>query len=473
MKILKLLVVIFMTLMNISKIEASTKIVTKQIDDKYDDLFFVNNDVVGTKENIYYFYKNNKLLGHFDITNIDSNIRSTMTVENIMKNYFVIKLNDINNKIYFVVYDYNSKQIVSSKQIKVINNDYFLITTDDNKNQIMDSNSKIIMKNIDEYKKTNKYISLKKNNQYLVLDTNLKILVKDFKVDKCTKNYLILKDIKTSNYVYYDLNNKIIKGNSFSSYNINNSILTINRIVNNEIITYKIDEKGNEIKYKTIDNYEIKKESIMENNQKNILVYNKTSKDYGIYNIKTKKYKTLGLLLINQVKSYNSLLLITSDSKSIIYNIKTNEKILEQNEFINEITYYQNNYYLININENYILYDQKNNKTIKITDSIINKDNTGITLKNNEQITYFNYGKTYKYTLLKQETIDLNTKQMIPISNTFFINNKYNNTFKIINNNKKIIEKANSTIVDINYSNSTIKIIVKNDINKYELYLIK
>lgn len=211
--------------------------------------------------------------------------------------------------------------VINSKGREVINEDKFtLFTITDElfygKNgdlyTIYDYNGNVLYKNIKNltFYNNGKIITFVNNTLNIINEKSERIL-NDYEIDKEVKEkdetlYLIVKD-KDNSYYYFDVHTYNIVGDSFFSYNVmSDNRLIVSRKINNDIKKYLINVYGIEekevssktkaiekIKKQLKDGYELEEDSVLNTDQKGVLVVNKEDNSLGTYNIKSGYYYKL------------------------------------------------------------------------------------------------------------------------------------------------------------------------------------
>lgn len=395
----------------------------------------------------YFSSKNIKMVRNIlkpvysDITCIDDNCSSIKATKENKKGDKTVELyNDKIKKVgSYVVKKEDKKQIVSIKD------DYFIVSEDKeyyifNKsfkelyktnNALISLNQKYILEkgekytllnykgeklfeNITEYNLYNnqKIIEIVTENKYVIYDEVKNKILNGYKIDKEVTDsenntlYLVVKNVKTGVYQYYDCNNYKMIGDSFENYTVTtDNELIVSKRENGAKVDYEINTKGEQTKLdksfskvKEINNiskkinddeYYLYSASVYESNQNIVLVDNKKSKELGFYDLKNKKFNKIYSYDSKEGNIYSSITKLNSDNdnnyleascssklcgKNLLYVINMKDK---KTEFYNEndkvvlqnYTQYENGYKMIKYSNKsedekykgkYVLYNDKN-----------------------------------------------------------------------------------------------------------------
>lgn len=397
----------------------------------------------------YFSSKNIKMVRNIlkpvysDITCIDDNCSSIKATKENKKGDKTVELyNDKVKKVgSYVVKDRKEDK----KQIVSIKDDYFIVSEDKeyyifNKsfkelyktnNALISLNQKYILEkgekytllnykgeklfeNISEYNLYNnqKIIEIVTENKYVIYDEIKNKILDGYKIDKeviDSENntlYLIVKNVKTGVYQYYDCNNYKMVGDSFENYTVTtDNELIVSKRENGTKVDYKINTKGEQIKLdksfskveeinnisKKIsdDEYYLYSISVYESNQNIVLVDNKKSKEFGFYDLKNKKFGKIYSYNTKEDNIYSSVTKLNSDNDNNYLEVSCSSKLCGKNllyvinikdkktEFYNEnekvvlqnYTQYENGYKMIKYSNKsedekykgkYVLYNNKN-----------------------------------------------------------------------------------------------------------------
>ena len=393
----------------------------------------------------YFSSKNIKMVRNIlkpvysDITCIDDNCSSIKATKENKKGDKTVELyNDKVKKVgSYVVKSGNEDK----KQIVSIKDDYFIVSEDKeyyifNKsfkelyktnNALISLNQKYILEkgekytllnykgeklfeNISEYNLYNnqKIIEIVTENKYVIYDEIKNKILDGYKIDKeviDSENntlYLIVKNVKTGVYQYYDCNNYKMVGDSFENYTVTtDNELIVSKRENGTKVDYKINTKGEqtkldksfskveEINNMNDDEYYLYSISVYESNQNVVLVDNKKSKEFGFYDLKNKKFGKIYSYNTKEDNIYSSVTKLNSDNDNNYLEVSCSSKLCGKNllyvinikdkktEFYNEnekvvlqnYTQYENGYKMIKYSNKsedekykgkYVLYNNKN-----------------------------------------------------------------------------------------------------------------
>ena len=397
----------------------------------------------------YFSSKNIKMVRNIlkpvysDITCIDDNCSSIKATKENKKGDKTVELyNDKVKKVgLYVVKDRKEDK----KQIVSIKDDYFIVSEDKeyyifNKsfkelyktnNALISLNQKYILEkgekytllnykgeklfeNISEYNLYNnqKIIEIVTENKYVIYDEIKNKILDGYKIDKevidSEKNtlYLIVKNVKTGVYQYYDCNNYKMVGDSFENYTVTtDNELIVSKRENGTKVDYKINTKGEQTKLDksfskvekinniskkvSDDEYYLYSISVYESSQNIVLVDNKKSKEFGFYNLKNKKFNKIYSYNKKEDNIYSSVTKLNSDNDNNYLEVSCSSKLCGKNllyvinmkdkktEFYNEnekvvlqnYTQYENGYKMIKYSNKsedekykgkYVLYNNKN-----------------------------------------------------------------------------------------------------------------
>lgn len=397
----------------------------------------------------YFSSKNIKMVRNIlkpvysDITCIDDNCSSIKATKENKKGDKTVELyNDKVKKVGSYVVKSGKED---KKQIVSIKDDYFIVSEDKeyyifNKsfkelyktnNALISLNQKYILEkgekytllnykgeklfeNISEYNLYNnqKIIEIVTENKYVIYDEIKNKILDGYKIDKeviDSENntlYLVVKNVKTGVYQYYDCNNYKIVGDSFENYTVTtDNELIVSKRENGTKVDYKINTKGEQTKLdksfskvekinnisKKIsdDEYYLYSISVYESSQNIVLVDNKKSKEFGFYNLKNKKFNKIYSYNKKEDNIYSSVTKLNSDNDNNYLEVSCSSKLCGKNllyvinmkdkktEFYNEnekvvlqnYTQYENGYKMIKYSNKsedekykgkYVLYNNKN-----------------------------------------------------------------------------------------------------------------
>lgn len=466
----------------------------------------------------YFSSKNIKMVRNIlkpvysDITCIDDNCSSIKATKENKKGDKTVELyNDKVKKVgSYVVKSGNEDK----KQIVSIKDDYFIVSEDKeyyifNKsfkelyktnNALISLNQKYILEkgekytllnykgeklfeNISEYNLYNnqKIIEIVTENKYVIYDEIKNKILDGYKIDKeviDSENntlYLIVKNVKTGVYQYYDCNNYKMIGDSFENYTVTtDNELIVSKRENGAKVDYEINTKGEQTKLDKLfskvkeinniskkindDEYYLYSASVYESNQNIVLVDNKKSKELGFYDLKNKKFNKIYSYDSKEGNIYSSITKLNSDNDNNYLEVSCSSKLCGKNllyvinmkdkktEFYNEndkvvlqnYTQYENGYKMIKYSNKsedekykgkYVLYNDKNEE---------------LSISENEILIL---GQKAVFGPVKNETVTLYS-----IKNNKSLNNTGANIIKIKNKEyyKYQDEKNNTILLDSN-----------------------
>ena len=466
----------------------------------------------------YFSSKNIKMVRNIlkpvysDITCIDDNCSSIKATKENKKGDKTVELyNDKVKKVGSYVVKSGKED---KKQIVSIKDDYFIVSEDKeyyifNKsfkelyktnNALISLNQKYILEkgekytllnykgeklfeNITEYNLYNnqKIIEIVTENKYVIYDEIKNKILDGYKIDKeviDSENntlYLIVKNVKTGVYQYYDCNNYKMIGDSFENYTVttDNELIASKR-ENGTKVDYKINTKGEQTKLdksfskvKEINNiskkisddeYYLYSISVYESSQNIVLVDNKKSKEFGFYNLKNKKFNKIYSYNTKEDNIYSSVTKLNSDNDNNYLEVSCSSKLCGKNllyvinmkdkktEFYNEnekvvlqnYTQYENGYKMIKYS------NKSEDEKYKGKYVLYNNKNEEVSISENEILIL---GQKVVFGPVKNETVTLYS-----IKNKKSLNNTGANIIKIKNKEyyKYQDEKNNTILLDSN-----------------------
>ena len=466
----------------------------------------------------YFSSKNIKMVRNIlkpvysDITCIDDNCSSIKaTKENKNGDKTVELYNDKIKKVGSYVLKDGKKD---KKQIVSIKDDYFIVSEDKeyyifNKsfkelyktnNALISLNQKYILEkgekytllnykgeklfeNISEYNLYNnqKIIEIVTENKYVIYDEVKNKILDGYKIDKEVVDsenntlYLIVKNVKTGVYQYYDCNNYKMIGDSFENYTVTtDNELVVSKRENGTKVDYKINTKGEQTKLDKSfskveeinniskdmndDEYYLYSISVYESNQNVVLVDNKKSKEFGFYNLKNKKFNKIYSYNTKEDNIYSSVTKLNSDNDNNYLEVSCSSKLCGKNllyvinikdkktEFYNEnekvvlqnYTQYENGYKMIKYS------NKSEDEKYKGKYVLYNNKNEEVSISENEILIL---GQKVVFGPVKNETVTLYS-----IKNKKSLNNTGANIIKIKNKGyyKYQDEKNNTILLDSN-----------------------
>ena len=466
----------------------------------------------------YFSSKNIKMVRNIlkpvysDITCIDDNCSSIKATKENKKGDKTVELyNDKVKKVgSYVVKSGNEDK----KQIVSIKDDYFIVSEDKeyyifNKsfkelyktnNALISLNQKYILEkgekytllnykgeklfeNISEYNLYNnqKIIEIVTENKYVIYDEIKNKILDGYKIDKeviDSENntlYLIVKNVKTGVYQYYDCNNYKMVGDSFENYTVTtDNELIVSKRENGTKVDYKINTKGEQTKLDKSfskveeinniskdmndDEYYLYSISVYESNQNVVLVDNKKSKEFGFYDLKNKKFGKIYSYNTKEDNIYSSVTKLNSDNDNNYLEVSCSSKLCGKNllyvinikdkktEFYNEnekvvlqnYTQYENGYKMIKYS------NKSEDEKYKGKYVLYNNKNEEVSISENEILIL---GQKVVFGPVKNETVILYS-----IKNKKSLNNTGATVIKIKNKEyyKYQDEKKNTILLDSN-----------------------
>lgn len=466
----------------------------------------------------YFSSKNIKMVRNIlkpvysDITCIDDNCSSIKATKENKKGDKTVELyNDKVKKVGSYVVKSGKED---KKQIVSIKDDYFIVSEDKeyyifNKsfkelyktnNALISLNQKYILEkgekytllnykgeklfeNISEYNLYNnqKIIEIVTENKYVIYDEVKNKILDGYKIDKEVVDsenntlYLIVKNVKTGVYQYYDCNNYKMIGDSFENYTVTtDNELVVSKRENGTKVDYKINTKGEQTKLDKSfskveeinniskdmndDEYYLYSISVYESNQNVVLVDNKKSKEFGFYNLKNKKFNKIYSYNTKEDNIYSSVTKLNSDNDNNYLEVSCSSKLCGKNllyvinikdkktEFYNEnekvvlqnYTQYENGYKMIKYS------NKSEDEKYKGKYVLYNNKNEEVSISENEILIL---GQKVVFGPVKNETVTLYS-----IKNKKSLNNTGANIIKIKNKEyyKYQDEKNNTILLDSN-----------------------
>ena len=471
--------------------------INKILSTKYDDIKCVDsncNGVVASKngknKEFVLLGSNGKIISKFKNNNTTYNINA------ISKNYFIsVDQNDDNNTTY-ILYNKKGKQVYkTNEKLEKINDEYILVNNDNEKYTILSKHGEKKYSNINEINilDNGKYIYAQIDKEYVIFNEKLDKVLTNYTVDKEIKDknnktiYLIIKDVKSEEYSYFDVKSSKIIGESFSSYkeSDNENEFLITRKVNNSKVTYVLYKNGkqkksensksqielvNDIKSILNKDYYLYTSTVLNEGNKYVLVDNLKENSIGTFNIKTKKYteiykytKTENMYsTVNKIESKNkeyyqiSCDLNECDTPvSVVYNLTDNKEIMRNNDsdkIVRNYTQYENNYKVIKYAKNgenedyngkYVLYDNNNKEVSKLDNEIVVIDSKMIIGNDiaDSKIALYNSKTKKMLTEAQGEIINLNNEKL------YKYKNDNNEEFIVDNTGKEIAQKSSNDVL--------------------------
>lgn len=388
----------------------------------------------------------------------------------------------INENEYYYVFNRSLKELYKTNNALISLNQKYILEKGE-KYTLLNYKGEKLFENISEYNLYNnqKIIEIVTENKYVIYDEVKNKILDGYKIDKEVNDnenntlYLIVKNVKTGVYQYYDCNNYKMIGDSFENYTVtSDNELIVSKRENGTKVDYKINTKGvqtkldksfskveeiNNISEKiNEDEYYLYSVSVYESNQNVVLVDNKKSKEFGFYNLKNKKFDKIYSYDSKEDNIYSSVTKLNSDNDNSYLEVSCSSKLCGKNllyainmkdnktEFHNEndkailqnYTQYENGYKMIKYSNKsedekykgkYVLYNDKNEE---------------LSISENEILVL---GQKIVFGPVKSETVTLYS-----IKDKKSLNSKNANVIKIKNKEyyKYQDEKNNTIVLDSN-----------------------
>lgn len=471
--------------------------INKILSAKYDDIKCVDsncNGIIASKngknKEFVLLDSNGKIISKF------KNNKTTYNISVISKNYFISVDQNDDNKTTYILYNKKGKQVYkTNEKLEKINDEYILVNNDNEKYTILSKHGEKKYSNINEINilDNGKYIYAQIGKEYVIFNEKLDKVLTNYTVDKEIKDknnktiYLIIKDVKSEEYSYFDIKSSKIVGESFSNYkeSENEDEYLITRKVNNSKVTYVLYKNGkqkksennksqielvNDIKSILNKDYYLYTSTVSNEGNKYVLVDNLKENSIGTFNIKTKKYteiykysKTENIYsTVNKIESKNKEYYQISCSSnmcdtpvSVVYNLTDNKEILRNNDsdkVVKKYAQYENNYKVIKYaktgeNEDYkgkyVLYDNNNKDVAKLDNEVIVIDSKMIIGNDisDSKIALYNSETKKMLTETKGEIINLNNKKLYKYTND------NNEEFIVDNTEKEIATKSSNGVL--------------------------
>ena len=248
--------------------------------------------------------------------NTDASDELTKEIVAATNNYAIIALKDDKDYTHgYSVINSRGKEVLNEEEVTLFTiTDTLFYSKKGELYTIYDYKGNIVYKDVKDIKfyDNNKIITFI-NNELTIIDKDGDIILNGYNIAEEVKDkdnntlYLLVSD-KDNSYYYFDVNNKEIKGESFTSYVVySNKKLVVTRKNNNKTNKYLLGTNGDieteldssktiyDKLSKNIDSekYAIIDDSLVDANQKGILVRNKEDNSFGNYDIKSNKYNKI------------------------------------------------------------------------------------------------------------------------------------------------------------------------------------
>ena len=294
----------------------------------------------------------------------DPKAKSIKTPSAIGKDFFIFKKTNVAKaKVTgYSIANKRGKEVYSSSKVLKVLNDYLVVMDDTNKGlnsyTLLNSRGKTLFKNVNDFDlyADGKVISAEISGSKDVLNEKGDIILSDYYVATEVNDengevlYLLVEDSKNNSYNYFSLKSYKIVGDSFQNYSRNgDGTLTISKKENNNTVKYTLRTDGKQIKIgdsktqseiaddfrKTIDTkkYNLYLTSVYDKNQKFVFADDISSKAFGLYNIKSKKFVKVFDYKSNASSLYSSISKINNDKNLNYYQISCSTYNCDKNEF--------------------------------------------------------------------------------------------------------------------------------------------
>lgn len=294
----------------------------------------------------------------------DPKAKSIKTPSAIGKDFFIFKKTNVAKaKVTgYSIANKRGKEVYSSSKVLKVLNDYLVVMDDTNKGlnsyTLLNSRGKTLFKNVNDFDlyADGKVISAEINGSKDVLNEKGDIILSDYYVATEVNDengevlYLLVEDSKNNSYNYFSLKSYKIVGDSFQNYSRNgDGTLTISKKENNNTVKYTLRKDGKQIKIgdsktqseiaddfrKTIDTkkYNLYLTSVYDKDQKYVFADDISSKAFGLYNIKSKKFVKVFDYKSNASSLYSSISKINNDKNLNFYQISCSTYNCDKNEF--------------------------------------------------------------------------------------------------------------------------------------------
>lgn len=471
--------------------------------DSCDYVIAYSGDKLG-KTNILIFNAYGKKIASYKET-FDANTKVIRNVYGVTKNYIIFKNSEIttgNTKGYVLATTkgkgkYNSEYVLSGL------NDNLISEKTDEYYNIINKDGKVLFTNASDIKvqADGKVISMTIKNENVILNENGTPILNGYRVSKQVKDedgkvlYLILQDSNKNAYYYYNIYSNKIVGDAFNGFVDGSNVgeLIISKKVNNEAVKYILTKDGKQTKLdsvsrdtlKNIDNkkYSVIYESYIIPSQKVVLANNTSDNSFGVYNIKSNKYKKLFDYKEDNKNSSVSKLLSTEkdlylqisynsgeEKKLIVYDMVNNKKIYEMNSKDFAIQYFTN-YGDYNV----VKYSYDSNEEYKSKYAVYNNKNKEV-YRSDKQIVIVNKKLVFGKEPSSSSLILFNTRTKKAINNentlatkvtlgkTYFYKFSNNTKTYIYNSAGDKLKTINSENASLMYSTDTLMYVENNKV---------
>ena len=439
------------------------------IDSTCDEIAAYKGDPNG-KTNVILLRSNGKEVASYKIKSV-ADSKYTIEPIGLGSNWFVAK--NINNETKKVdsysLINKRGKELYKTEQQLLVLNNNLVVMNDNNKGvdsyTFLDSTGKVLIKNINDYDlfmdKT--IISIDNKGSRQILDKNAKVLLNGYYVFNDIQDedgntlFLIIKDSNNNAYNYFSVKNYKIVGDSFHNYKGNkDGTLTIYKKENNKEVKYKLLTNGkqeligdnmsqSEIvsslkKDINTDEYNIYSTGVKDINQEVIFVDNKKNKEFGLYEIKTKKFTKLYSYKDDSSNYYSSIYSLTNDNNLDYYQVSCSTSSCDKSVFL-----------IYDISNNKLVYKLDNDTVI--TNYYEYEDGYKVI-----KYSYSSKNEKYKgkYVLYndKNEELSISSNRIVVVGKKLLVGSDSKSSLILYSiKNKKVLNDDNSLATKINVNN--------------------
>lgn len=463
--------------------------VNRVLADKFDEIKCVDDDCdyitayKKSKDKVYVYDSYGEKISKFEKSN--SRILYAVT-----SSYLLFK--DVSDKgeiKNYVMTKPSGKVVYKSKNELTVLSDYLVTEKENELYNVVNNKGKVLYSDIKKVKRYKSVSSIKILDDEYLIDEKGDRALDDYVIDSEVRNsenetiYLILKD--TSNaYYYFDVKTEKFKGDNFTEYTINekNQSLVAYRKSNGETIKLKINKKGDQKEdeeesqlkiYKKIspnldEKYRLYTKSLYSNLQDRVLVDNTEDNSFGIFDLKTKKYKKIydytkenGESVILNFDSYddNKYFQIScteeycGSAKVTVYDAKKGKVLFEYIHGDDKIRYFtglEGEFKLVKytadssekFSDKYVLYNKKN-EIVTMSDKLITVVDKGVLYgKKYDEETTLIYSAKLKKVLNTEDTL-ADIKKVKSTKVYTYQDDTY--TYLVSNNGEKLFKVKNET----------------------------
>ncbi|MBR4830950.1 MAG: hypothetical protein IKZ96_04270 [Bacilli bacterium] len=498
------LALVLLIIFNRTKEDIVTR-VSKVLGPKYYNINCINNECnymvayKGDKKGktqISVVNPDGKIISKYDVDYSEDDLR--MEPVNASTKYVIVALKDKKNYTHgYIVLNSKGKEVLKEEEYTLYPiTDKYLYGKKDDYFTIYDYKGNTLYKDVKDIKfyNDNKIITFETNSLVIIDENSNRILddyeiVEEVKTDNKT-DYLVIKD-KNGSYFYYDVNNYKIVGDSFNSYIVlSDNKLLISKRINNSTKKYVLDINGKEEKElgvkgnitdKVIEGYTIIDDSIINNDQKGILVVFGNS--FGTYELETDTFNKVFDFKGNdkKVEVYNlyddlkEARLEIGCSKTyceektiIVYNPYDNTVSLKLtgDKDVKKYREYKNGYKVVMYSDGtYALFDDKGETIVSSSNNIVVVDQDELIDDNGGKSNVLLYSSKEKKLLNDDNTLAL--LDDLSIYNLYrFYNEEY---MYIFNNKGKLFKKIPIEESGISIGDKYILHTEKGKVNLYSL----